>query len=361
MIKQIYKSHIQFQILSAPFQATNFDNFVNITNFELLKLTNFLRKNRCEDTLHEMKKFTLLICCKLLFEYDIDDEIEEMCKLVSLTTKILFKKGISIFSLSPALYRFTRLAAEESKMLKGLMTFKNKMLNAKTESSKQSLKSKLETRSDHLNGKSSNFTLIEILLKNFKKNTTNENSAQCPALDMKEIKAQLDTFIVAGLDTTSNALFYLVYHLAKYPNYQEQIYKEIQQVFGEDCKNELSIEEVKKLVFLEAFIRESLRIQPVFPIVGRHVTKDVQLDEKYTIPANTDVVIFIGKLLQDPDYFPEPLVFKPERFLEDQTDNLYADIPFLGRCSSVCVTHIVCVQFQFNKTNHFLFLFYRWT
>ena len=310
--------------------TTNLDNFVRIINFELLKLTNLLKKNPCKDTLHEMRKLTLLTSCKLLFEYDIDDEIEEMTKLASTATDILSRKGLSIFLLSPTLYRFTSLATEESKAFKDMMYFKNKMLNAKIESSKQSLKSKLESQNDELDGKSSNLTLIEILLKNFK-NTITKKTAQWSGFDMDEIRVQLDTFIVAGLDTLSTGLVYLLYHLAKYPDYQQQIYEEIQQVFGDDIKCELKIEEVKKLVFLDAFINESLRIKPVFPLVGRHVTKDVKLDEKYTIPANTDVIIFIEKLLLDPDYFPEPHVFKPERFLEDQKDNLYAYIPFSGK------------------------------
>ena len=289
------------------------------------------------DTQLEMKKFTLLVNCKLLFDYDIDNEneAEKIVKMASSTSKTISDKGVSIFQISPFLYRFTGLATKESKLLKDLMKFKNKMLNAKIESSRQSLKSKLEH--NDLDGKSNNLTLIEILLKNFK-NTVKPKTADWSGFDMDEIRAQLDTFIIAGLDTLSTALFYLLYKLAKYPNYQEQIYEEIQQVFGDDRKRELIIDEVKELVFLEAFIKESLRVHPIFPMIARKITKDVQLDENYTIPANTDVVIFIEKLLKDPDYFPDPLVFKPERFLEDQQDNLYAFIPFSGKCAlEICV------------------------
>ena len=283
-----------------------------------------------------MQKFTLLAMCKILFEYDIDENIEETFKLPSLATDILARKGTSIFMLSPTLYRFTSLAAEESKTFKDMMCFKNKMLNAKIDSSRQSLKSKLDSQNDELDGKSSNLTLIEILLKNFNKNTIKEKTAEWRGFDMDEIRVHLDIFIVAGVDTLSSGLFFLLYNLAKYPNYQQQIYEEIQQVFGDDIKRELKVEEVKQLVFLDAFINESLRIQPILPLVGRRFTKDVKLDEKYTIPANTDVYIFIEKLLLDPDYFPDPLVFRPERFLEDQKDNLYAFIPFSGKYINYC-------------------------
>ena len=116
-----------------------------------------------------MQKLSLLAICKLLFEYDIDDNIEEMVKLVSSAFDMITRKGVSIFVLGPALYQFTSIAAEESKLFKNMMYFKNKMLNAKIESSRQNLKSKLENQNDELDGKSNNLTLIEILLKNFKK------------------------------------------------------------------------------------------------------------------------------------------------------------------------------------------------
>ena len=283
-----------------------------------------------------MQKLSLLAICKLLFEYDIDDNIEEMVKLVSSAFDMITRKGVSIFVLGPALYQFTSIAAEESKLFKNMMYFKNKMLNAKIESSRQNLKSKLENQNDELDGKSNNLTLIEILLKNFKKNTIKENTTQWSGFDMDEIRVQLDSFIAAGLDTLSTGLLYLLYNLAKYPDYQQQIYEEIQQVFGDDIKCELKIEKVKQIVFLDAFINESLRINPVIPLIGRRFTKDIKLDEKYKIPANTDVLIFIEKLLLDPDYFPEPLVFRPERFLEDQKDNLYAFIPFSGKYINIC-------------------------
>ena len=296
-------------------------------NFELLELKTFLKTNPCEDSLYEMRKLSLSVLSKLLFEYDFGNEIKQVVELASLMLDIVNRKGLSIFLLSPALYRFTSLAAEESKTFKGIMKFKNKMLNAKAESSRKSLTSKLENE----NNKSSNLSLIEILLKNFKKNTI-KKTAEWSGFDMNEILAQLDTFIIAGLDTTSVALVCLLYHLAKYPNYQQQIYEEIQQVFDDDIKRELTIEEVNKFVFLNAFINESLRMKPVFYTCSRKVMKDVKLDENYTIPANTDVTIYIEKILKDPDYFPDPLVFRPERFLGDQKDNLYAFIPFSGKC-----------------------------
>ena len=131
-----------------------------------------------------------------------------------------------------------------------------------------------------------------------------------------------------GFDTVSVALTFLIYHLAKYPEYQEKIFKEIELVSGNNPNHEFTLDEIRSCALLNAFINESMRIQPIAPVVSRLATKDIKLDDKYTVPAHTDVVIFIGKVLKDPDYFPEPEEFKPERFLGDQSENLFTNIPF---------------------------------
>ena len=241
----------------------------------------------------------MLIFCKLLFEYNLEDEIESAIRLTDRTTDILTRKAFSIFLFSPFLYRFTSLATEEIKMLKELMHFKNRMLNAKG-ISQETLKSKLESRNPNLLGKANNLTLIELLLTNLK-SKIKEKTAQFEGFDMDEVRSQLDTFIVAGFDTQSCALTFLLYHLAKFPEYQQKIYEEIVQICGKDLKHEMTLEETKQFLLLDAFIAESMRIQPVAPLVSRKlVTKDVQLDDRYTVPAGTDIVIFIEKTLRDP-------------------------------------------------------------
>ena len=296
------KWRIRRKILSAPFHSTNMENFVEIVNFESARFINFLKKNPCKDLLYEMKKLSMLIFCKLLFEYNLEDEVDSAIKLTDRVTDALTRKAFSVYVFSPFLYRFTSLASEETQIFKELMNFKNRMLKAKGVS-ENALKSKLDAQNQDLLGKANNLTLIELLLTNLKDKIKEKTShgPQWEGFDMDEVRAQLDTFIVAGFDTESVALTFLLYHLAKYPDYQEKIYEEIVQVCGKDPTHELTFEESKQFLLLDAFIAESMRIHPVAPLVSRRtITKDVQLDEKYTVPANTDIVIFIEKVLWDP-------------------------------------------------------------
>lgn len=154
-----------------------------------------------------MQKITIQIFCKILFEYDLVEykELDDIVSLSKNVTDILTRKAFSIFLISPFLYRFTSLATEETEVLKKLMNFKNRMLKEKTDSSKESLKSKIDSTSQNLDDKSSTLTLIEILLKNFK-NTMNEKTKIWSGFDMEEIRAQLDTFIIAGIDELTLSL-----------------------------------------------------------------------------------------------------------------------------------------------------------
>lgn len=291
------------KILSAPFHTTNLDNFVGIVNFESARLVKYLRKNARVDVLHEMKKISILIYSKLLFEYDLEDDIDSAVRLSDSVTDIMTRKAFSIYIFSPFLYRFTSLATEEIQMLKNLMNFKNRMLNAKGVP-QDSLKSKLDSQNPDLLGrKTKNLTLIELLLTNLK-NKVKEKTAHWEGFDMDEVRSQLDTFIVAGFDTQSGALTFLLYHLAQHPEYQEKIHEEIVQVVGRNLSHELTLEEVKQFLLLDAFIAESMRHQPLVPVISRKTTtKEVQLDDKYTVPADTDIVIFMEKVLKDPGRF----------------------------------------------------------
>lgn len=178
------------QILSTPFHLTNMDNFVKIINEESSRLVNYLKKNPCKDTMNEMKKVSLAFFCKFLFEYDISDVVDETVQLVNDITSGLVTKAFSVFLISPFLYQFTSMASRERFFLKELMKFKNQMLNAKTDASRESLKTKLETRKNGLNSEPTNLTLIEILLKNFK-NTINEKTDAWSGFEMDEIRSQL--------------------------------------------------------------------------------------------------------------------------------------------------------------------------
>ncbi len=81
--------------------------------------------------------------------------------------------------------------------------------------------------------------------------------------------------------------------------------------------------------YLERVIKESMRLYPPVPMIGRLLSEDVQVDQ-YTIPEGTTITLGIYYLHRDPRFFPDPEKFDPDRFLPENTVSRhpYAYLPF---------------------------------
>lgn len=143
----------------------------------------------------------------------------------------------------------------------------------------------------------------------------------------KDIWWQINLFIVAGHDTSTSTICWTLYMLAHHPSAQQLAAEEVTRYLdnlkeqfenGEQQKpNELNL---KRLSYLECCIKESLRLHPVGPFLGRHSQADLFLPNAPSdifIPANVDVTVFYDYAHRQEKYFPQANEFKPERFLEN--------------------------------------------
>jgi cytochrome P450 family 135 len=129
----------------------------------------------------------------------------------------------------------------------------------------------------------------------------------------KELRDELMTLLVAGHETTATALAWAFELLLRNPPALARLEQELSEG-GED--------------YLDAVIKETLRLRPVLPIVGRLLSEPVTL-RGYELPAGTVVAPCIYLTHRNPAVYPEPERFLPERFLETQPDT-YAWLPFGG-------------------------------
>lgn len=146
-------------------------------------------------------------------------------------------------------------------------------------------------------------------------------------LNDEDIREEVDTFMFEGHDTTTSAMTWTLFLLGHHADIQEDLYKEMDSIFhGSD--RAATIHDFNEMHLLDRVIKESLRLYPAVPLIGRTLTADVEIDG-YTVPAGCTILIEIYSLHRDERYFPVPETFNPDRFLpEHSTRPAFAYIPF---------------------------------
>ena len=129
----------------------------------------------------------------------------------------------------------------------------------------------------------------------------------------QELRDELMTLLVAGHETTATALAWAVERLLRHPDKLERLRAEAEA--GED-------------EYLDAVVKETLRLRPVIPIVLRMLKEPMEIGG-WNLPAGVSVAPCIYLMHRDPEIYPEPSRFRPERFLE-QPAGTYTWIPFGG-------------------------------
>ncbi|TMW51300.1 hypothetical protein DOY81_003619, partial [Sarcophaga bullata] len=132
-----------------------------------------------------------------------------------------------------------------------------------------------------------------------------------------------------GHDTTTSGISFCLYLLARHAEVQQRAFNEVVEVLGNDREKPVTMRDLQDLKYLEAVIKESLRMYPPVPMIGRQITEDTKIGNQ-TIPANTKVSMLVYAAGRDPDYFENPNDFNPERFYSESPDkiNPFAYVPF---------------------------------
>uniref|UniRef100_A0A1I8NUN9 Cytochrome P450 n=1 Tax=Stomoxys calcitrans TaxID=35570 RepID=A0A1I8NUN9_STOCA len=125
--------------------------------------------------------------------------------------------------------------------------------------------------------------------------------------------------LIAGTDTTATIMSGALLCLATNPDKQQKLREEILNTIGKNEK--FTMENMKNLPYLRAFIKESLRIYPLVFGNLRSTGMDLCLSG-YQIPKGTNVIMTSNMLLQDEAYFNSPKEFLPERWLRSNNEEL---------------------------------------
>jgi cytochrome P450 family 110 len=153
----------------------------------------------------------------------------------------------------------------------------------------------------------------------------------------QELRDELMTLLFAGHETTATALSWAIYWSNYLPEVQAKLLAEIATL-----GSERDIMAINKLPYLGAFCSEVLRIHPVAILTFARVAQEAVSLQGYDIAPGTVVMGCIYQTHHRPDIYPEPDVFKPERFLERQFSP-YEYVPFGGgsrRCIGLALAQM---------------------
>ena len=146
----------------------------------------------------------------------------------------------------------------------------------------------------------------------------------------KQVRDECLTVLLAGHETTANALSFTLWNLARYPEVQEAVGREAMEVLGARRRPETA--DYPKLRYTYAVFAEAMRLYPTVWVLGRSAGPEPYQFRGFTIPPGAMLLAPQIVVHRDPRFWEEPERFKPERFLDESKNARpkFAYFPFGG-------------------------------
>ncbi|KIJ38493.1 hypothetical protein M422DRAFT_33272 [Sphaerobolus stellatus SS14] len=135
----------------------------------------------------------------------------------------------------------------------------------------------------------------------------------------REMALVVLSFLFASQDAMSSGLIYAFQHFADHPDILDKVREEQLRVRGGDYNKHMTLDMLDNMPYLRAAIRESLRLKPPVTMVPYKALKPFPIADDYVVPAGSMVIPSLYPSLQDPEVFPEPTKFLPERWLDPKS------------------------------------------
>ncbi|XP_063078074.1 cytochrome P450 4F3 [Engraulis encrasicolus] len=144
----------------------------------------------------------------------------------------------------------------------------------------------------------------------------------------EEIKAQADTFMFAGHDTTASAISWVLYNLARHPEYQQRCRDEVNALLEDRDQDDILWDDLTNMPFTTMCIKESLRLHPPVAALSRAYSVDKTVPGDRTVPKGSICLVSIYGTHHNPTVWPDPDVYNPMRFENLKGSSPYSFIPF---------------------------------
>lgn len=242
----------------------------------------------------------------------------------------MHKRSFSFWQRFAILYRFTDAYKESSEALKVLHGETNRVIKLRRQMLEETNIHNMSDaeKSEDIGGKRRLAFLDMLLIAQM----------EGGGLTDREIREEVDTFLFEGHDTTSSAIAFSIYLLSQDEQVQQRAYEEAMALQGR---------EKESMRYLEAVIKETLRLYPSVPFYSRKVQEDLQIG-KLMVPKGASVSTLAYMVHRDEKNFPNPEKFDPERFMVAEKDlHPFAFVAFSAGPRN-CIGKYACLIYFFT-------------
>ncbi|XP_042895835.1 cytochrome P450 4V2 isoform X2 [Parasteatoda tepidariorum] len=304
------------KLLTPAFHFEILKDFLPVINEKSMLLVKIFEKEVYKDYTSILPPITLCsldIICETTLGINLncqENKDSEYVQAVKNVSDELTKRITSVISW----YDFTFFLTKGRSIRKDLTLLHSFTMSVIQERKKDMLRGEIEGRDRKRK------PLMDLLL---------QHHIETKELTEKDIREEVDTFAFEGHDTTSLAMTWALYFIGLYKDVQAKIHEELDQIFGDDKERPVTAEDLKYLKYLECVLKESLRLNPSVPVIGRKADKDMAICG-YPIPKGASLIICPYMMHRNEEFFPNPEVFDPDRFTPENSAHRhpYAYIPF---------------------------------
>ncbi|CAL1295803.1 unnamed protein product [Larinioides sclopetarius] len=314
------------KLLTPSFHFRILDDFLPTFNEQSLVLVRKLRELKDADHVDIMPLVvlcTLDMVCETVMGVSIGAQTGENPKYVQAVHNLgdaLIERVTRPLLWPDFLFKMSGAGQAWNRDLKTLHSFTEKVIREK-KASLLSKGGKMSESEDELRlGGKKRQALMDLLLD------MHVNGQQIMEEDIRE---EVDTFMFEGHDTTAMGITFALYCIGLHPQVQRKVQEELDAIFDGDARRHVTIDDVRNMKYLECVLKESQRLYPSVPFIGRVLNEDLKMSN-VVLPKGTTIHCHIQSLHRDPEWFPNPEAFDPDRFLpENLLDrHPFAYIPF---------------------------------
>ncbi|XP_043828921.1 cytochrome P450 4V2 [Dromiciops gliroides] len=311
------------KMLTPTFHFTILEEFLDVMNEQANVLVNKLEKHVDQEAFNCFLDVTLCaldIICETAMGKNIGAQANgdsEYVRSVFRMTDIILRRMKMPWLWLDLWFLMFKEGWEHKRRLKILHDFTDKVIEERV----RQMKENEAQKNDDMKPKNlKRRAFLDLLL--------NTNDEDGNTLSHQDIREEVDTFMFEGHDTTATAMNWVIYLLGSYPEAQRKVHDELDEIFGKSNRP-VTVDDLKKLKYLDCVIKESLRLFPSVPFFARTLISDCFI-AGYKVPKGTEAVILPYSLHRDPKHFPDPEDFRPERFFPENAHGRhpYAYVPF---------------------------------